>query len=163
MRLINRRDAETQRGLKVRHKASLRFLCVSASWFFLLPLLVVTSCSVPNLEPAECTESRDTVKQFYSWYLGNNAEQRAKSPEMFSKYVADSQLTPADAETDPFVLTNDFPKAFRVGECTVVEPAKRTRFEVLLFWKDDARTEQSTIKVETEKIDNKWIIRSVTN
>jgi hypothetical protein len=37
-------------------------------------------------------------------------------------------------EIDPFVLTNDIPKAFRVGECKVVEPGRRTQFEKCCFF-----------------------------
>ncbi len=78
-------------------------------------------------------------------------------------------LTPALIEsvgataegTDPFTTGDtDLPKAFRVGTCHVVSP-DRTRFDVLLFWKDDTRSEQRTIKVEVAKIDGKWLVDKI--
>jgi hypothetical protein len=67
-----------------------------------------------------------------------------------------------DDATDYFTATNDYPKAFRVGGCEVVEPNK-TVFEVVLFWKDDTRNEQREIKVETVRQNNKWLINKVGN
>jgi hypothetical protein len=130
--------------------------CLLLSAFFVL------SCSVPNLGDPDCEAARDTVREFYSWYFAADAEHRANSPEVFQKYVAPTLRRGANGEIDPFVLTNDFPKAFRVGECKVVEPGRRTQFEVLLFWKDDVRSEQRTIKVETENVGGRWLIRSIT-
>ena len=33
--------------------------------------LLSASCSIPNLEPQECVEARDTVTKFYSFHFGN--------------------------------------------------------------------------------------------
>jgi len=128
----------------------------------LLAAYCLLSCSIPNLDEPECKASRDGVQQFYSWYIATDAQQRDKQPEVFQKYVGPLERDPRKWETDEFLLTNDFPKAFRVGKCTVVEPGRRTRFEVLLFWKDDVRSEQRTIKVDTEIADGRWLIRSIT-
>ena len=129
----------------------------------LLLSVSLLACSVPNLEEPECIDARDGVKQFYAWYIATEAEQRGKDSELFRKFVAPLDGEPANRETDRFVLTNDFPKAMRVGECKVLEPGKRVAFEVLLFWKDDVRSEQRSIQVESENRDGKWLIRSVTN
>lgn len=102
------------------------------------------------------------MKEFYSWYFANDAEKRNKSPEMFDKYVAPGTRPTTNSDVDPFVLTSDFPKAFRVGECTVIEPGKRVRFELLLFWKDDKRSEQRSIHLDVDKVDGKWMIKAVT-
>jgi hypothetical protein len=120
------------------------------------------SCSIPNLDQPECTESRDSVREFYSWYLASDAEKREKERDVFKKYVEMEKFTGGDGTGDRFFLTNDSPKAFRVGECKVVEPGKRTTFEVLLFWKDDVRSEQQSIHVETEHRVDKWLITNVT-
>ena len=78
-------------------------------------------------------------------------------------------LTPAIVEglrsvpegTDPFTTGDtDFPKAFRVGECQVVAP-DRTRFEVLIFWKDDTRTEQRSLFVETTTSGDRWRVDKI--
>ncbi len=58
---------------------------------------------------------------------------------------------------DYFTLTEDYPKAFRIGECQVIEP-NRTVFQVVFFWKDDTRSEQREIKVEAVKENGKWLI-----
>ena len=137
-------------------------LLLIANCLLLIANGLLLSCSIPNLDPSECIQSRDTVKEFYSWYLASDVEQRSKSPEMFEKFIARGGPPQPTGNVDPYVLTSDFPKAFRVGECKVVQPDRRTQFEVLLFWKDDVRSEQRSIKVDTENVDGKWLIRSVT-
>jgi hypothetical protein len=56
--------------------------------------------------------------------------------------------------------STDFPKAFRIGECKVIEPTK-TNLEIVLFWKDDNRSEQKNIHVEAVKEADKWLIGKV--
>jgi hypothetical protein len=68
----------------------------------------------------------------------------------------------ADGKIDYFTATDDYPKAFRVGGCEVANENK-TVFEVVLFWKDDARSEQREIKVETVKQNDNWLINNVEN
>jgi hypothetical protein len=60
-------------------------------------------------------------------------------------------------KTDYFTLTDDFPKAFRIGGCEVTE-SNKTVFQAVFFWKDDVRTEQREIKVELIKENGKWLI-----
>ncbi|MDQ3040834.1 MAG: hypothetical protein M3R11_00455 [Acidobacteriota bacterium] len=62
-----------------------------------------------------------------------------------------------DDPRDYFTLTDDYPKAFRIGDCEVVEPNK-TVFQVVFFWKDDTRSEQRETKVEAIKENGKWLI-----
>lgn len=128
---------------------------------------LIASCgSVPNLEAAECTESRGAVKDLYSFHFGNdmrfspeNLKQREKflTPEYFKS------LQNLQTENDVLTTGNtDFPKAFRVGACRVVEPTK-TNFEVLLFWKNDTRSEQKAINVEVVKQGDKWLVNKILN
>lgn len=63
---------------------------------------------------------------------------------------------------DYFTQTEDYPKAFRVGGCEAVS-GEKTIFEVLLFWRDETRSEQKEIKVETVKENNKWLIDKVVS
>jgi len=149
-------------------KFRLKFGIVKKFYFLLFTFyFLLTACgSVPNLEPPECTDSRLVVKEFYSYHFGNemrfsaeNLQKREKflTPEFF-KSVQNLQT-----ENDIFTTnTNDFPKAFRVGKCEVVEPVK-TRLEVLLFWKDDNRSEQKTINVEAVKQGDKWLVNKILN
>jgi hypothetical protein len=137
------------------------------NWFYLLPfcfLLFTFACSVPNLESPECTDSRLAVKQFYSFHFagemkfsGDNLKQREKflTPEFVKS------LQSAVDENDVFTTNStDFPKAFRIGECKVIEPTK-TNLEIVLFWKDDNRTEQKNIHIEAVKQADKWLLNKV--
>jgi hypothetical protein len=63
---------------------------------------------------------------------------------------------------DPFTNTEEFPKAFRVGECKVIEPGKSVRFEVLLFWKDDVKSQQKPVFTSMKKENGDWQIDSVS-
>jgi hypothetical protein len=67
-------------------------------------------------------------------------------------------------ESDPFTLTqpDDPPKAFRVGACETKAPDK-TELQVLVFWKDDARSEQREIKIEAARENGKWLIGNISN
>jgi hypothetical protein len=126
----------------------------------------LTGCSIPNFEKPECTEARQQVKEFYSYHFGNdmkfspeNLRQREKflTPE-FAKSLENS---PPD--NDVFTTNStDYPKAFRISRCEVIAPDK-TSIEVLLFWKDNSRSEQREIKIEAVKQNDTWLINKVTN
>ena len=93
-------------------------------------------------------------------FTAENLEQRR--PYLTTRFY--DELKTRSVNGDPFTQTaDDPPKAFRVGECRVVEPGKRTSFEVLLFWKTDTRSEQRPIRVEIEKTDGRWLVDSVAN
>ena len=127
------------------------------------------ACSVPNLESPECTESRNVVREFYSFHFGNDMRpsvenlqlrERFLSPKFRGKLMVDASVYPKTT-ADYFTNTDDFPKAFRVGECRVIDAGKRTEFEILLFWKDDARSEQRSIRAEAVRENDKWLIDEV--
>ena len=134
--------------------------------FCIFNFAFLINCSIPNLEAPECTESRGVVKEFYSYHFGNemkfspeNLRQREKflTPEFYKN------LQTLQTENDVFTTNNtDFPKAFRVGGCKVVEPSK-TNVEVLLFWKDEKRSEQKAINVEVVKQGDKWLVNKILN
>ena len=133
----------------------------------LILALIASSCSVPNLEQPECDQARDVVREFYSRHFGSLVPGAPKGLEetrdyLTSRYFAELNARP-DQTTDPFTRTDDPPKAFRAGECRVVDPGRRVSFEVLLFWKTDTRTEQRAITVEAENQQGKWLIDKVTN
>lgn len=134
------------------------------SFLLLATLLSVSSCSVPNLEESECVESRDAVKQFYSFHLANDMKpslENFRARERFlTKKLAVSLETSHLTDFDPFTATGDYPKAFRVGECKVLAPGK-TQLQVILFWRDDNRSEQKEVTVDAVKQDNKWLIDNV--
>lgn len=128
-------------------------------------LLFTFSCSIPNLEKAECTQSRDAVKEFYSYHFGNEmkfTEANLKPREKFLSPELTKLLQKFVTESDPFTLTDDLPKAFRVSGCSVTD-ANKADVGVLLFWRDETRTEQREIHVETVKQNDKWLINNIYN
>ena len=126
-------------------------------------LFIFSSCSIPSLEKPQCTEARDSVKQFYSWYLGTDAEEKSRHPEIYARFISPSfPFDPKGSETDPYFLTNDFPKTFRLGSCKVVDPEK-VDIQVQLFWRDDIKTVQKEVHAEAVKPSDKWLIDKVSN
>lgn len=73
-----------------------------------------------------------------------------------------SRLGKEKEGVDPFTTgTEELPKAFRDGECTEIS-SDRADFNMLLFWKNDDRSEQRPIKIEVAKVGDKWLIDKVT-
>jgi hypothetical protein len=66
----------------------------------------------------------------------------------------------SEQSSDYFTQTEDFPKAFRVGTCDAVSDDK-AELQVLLFWKDDTRSEQKEVQVEAVKRSDTWLINKV--
>jgi len=132
----------------------------------LLPFaFCLLSCgSVPNLEKPECSESRNTVREFYSVHFGNPMKPSEEYFKLREKFLTkDLKLTISKnlyGERDYFTATENYPKAFRVGECEAVSPDK-TVFGVLLFWKTDTTNEQREVKAEVVKEDGKWLINKI--
>lgn len=137
---------------------------IAITFFLLSYALLAVSCEVPNLEAPECTASRDTVKKFYSFHFGS---EMASSPEIVKE--REKFLTPelaaklasaGDSKTDYFTATDNYPRAFRVGECTA-NSKQSTTFKVILLWRDDTRSEQREVNVEAVDMDGKWLINKV--
>ncbi|HMS39385.1 MAG TPA: hypothetical protein PKE69_04110 [Pyrinomonadaceae bacterium] len=118
------------------------------------------------MEKPECTESGGVVKEFYSYHLGNEMKFSQENLKLRDKFLTPEftkSLQNLQTENDVFTTNNtDFPKAFRVGKCEVVSPNK-TVFEIVLFWRDDVRSEQKIIKAEAVKQGDKWLINKILN
>lgn len=131
-----------------------------------LHFALCVACSIPNLEEPECTESRGAVKEFYSYHFGNEmkfTEQNLKPREKFLSPELIKLLQRFVTDSEPFTLTtNDEPKAFRVSGCTAID-ASKADVRVLLFWRDDTRSEELEIHVETVKQNDKWLINNIYN
>ncbi len=130
----------------------------------LVAALVFAGCSLPNLDPPECAASRSNIREFYSFHFGNEMRFSPDGLKASEKY-----LTPALIDalrntpdgTDPFTSGDgDLPRAFRTGECRVLSP-ERTEFDVLLFWKDETRSEQRNIKVQAVKSGDRWLVDKI--
>jgi hypothetical protein len=63
---------------------------------------------------------------------------------------------------DYFTQTDDYPRTFKVGTCSV-QPNGHAVLDLILLWRDESRTQQREIKVETVKQSDKWLIDKVTN
>lgn len=132
---------------------------------FCFTLFTFAACSMPNLEKPECTAARQTVKEFYSFHFGDQMKPSTENLRKRAKFLSDElnrALAAPETETatDYFTRTDDYPKAFRIGECAATNE-NRTVFQVVLFWKDDVRSEQREVKVEAVKQSGKWLINSV--
>lgn len=146
-------------------------LAVSKQKFWIFCLLLTAYCSlscgsIPNLEPRECSESGGVVKEFYSYHFGNEmkfSQENLKLREKFFTPEFVKSLQNLQTENDVFTTNNtDFPRAFRIGNCEVVSPEK-TNIEIVLFWRDETRTEQKIIKAETVKQNGKWLVNKILN
>ena len=136
--------------------------------FLVLALLVsfgAAGCSIPNLETPACTESKNAVREFYSYHFGNEMKFTADGLKLREKFLSRefaASLAGSKEGTDPFTTgTDDIPKAFRVGECREISP-EQTESTVLLFWRDDDRTEQREIKVEAVDRNDTWVVNKVS-
>lgn len=139
--------------------------CLTALFAFHFSLFTFTACSIPNLEKPECTAAREAVRDFYSYHFGGdmkftreNLRQREK---FLSKRLIENLSQKDESAFDYFTATEDYPKAFRVGGCAVVENEKRAKLGVALFWKTDTRSEQREIGVEAVEENGKWVVDKV--
>jgi hypothetical protein len=135
---------------------------------FTLSLLILsgaTACSVPNLESPACSESKNVVREFYSYHFGNDMRFSAAGLKVREKFLTPefaAEVAEAKGGTDPFTTgTDDIPKAFRVGECREIT-LERTESNVLIFWRSDERTEQREIKVETIDRNDRWLVNKIS-
>lgn len=138
---------------------------VFSSGLLLIICSILLSCSIPNLEPAACIEARTPIREFFSFHFGNDmkfSQANLRKREQFLTADFASRLTNVADGADPFTTGDtDFPKAFRVGECRAIAPDK-TEFQVLLFWKDDVRSEQREIKVVEVKQGDRWRVDDIS-
>ena len=133
------------------------------------PLLLISfgasGCSIPSLESPACTESKNAVREFYSYHFGNEMKFSAEELKHRQKFLTPefaSAVASSPEGTDPFTTgSDDIPKAFRVGECQEISPEK-TESSVLIFWRNDERTEQREIKVEAVDKNDTWLVNKVS-
>lgn len=127
--------------------------------------VLLSACSIPNLEKPECIEAREDVKEFYSYHFGNDMIFTPQNLALREKFLTPefaASLKGKQVDGDVFTTgTSDIPKAFRVGGCEV-SPQGGTRLEILLFWKDDVRSEQRKIYVDAVKRGDKWLVDNVS-
>lgn len=134
--------------------------------FILLVVLAGSACSIPNFSSQECIDAKPAVREFYSFHFGNDMAFSQENLALRERYITPrlkSELATRQGTADPFTVnSDDVPRAFRVGECSTAAP-DRAVYDVLVFWKDDSRTDQRTIKVELQKIGDTWLVDRVSN
>jgi hypothetical protein len=134
--------------------------------FCILHFAFLIACSQPILESEKCIESRNVVKRFYSFHIGNDMTPSSTYLEKRKEYLSKELLKQIsgniDSKKDYFTQTDDYPKAFRAGGC---ENAGKdtTKFEILLFWRNNEKNMQREIEVEAIKENNKWFVNKVTS
>ncbi len=142
---------------KFKIKPIVLTFCVLAFGFFL-------SCNQPILESAECIASRDSIKKFYSFHIGNDmtpsSEYLEKRRQYLSERLAEEIAKANDSKRDYFTQSEDFPKTFRAGACKSVGE-DRASFEVVLFWRKAEKNMQQEITVEVVNSGEKWLIDKV--
>jgi hypothetical protein len=70
--------------------------------------------------------------------------------------------TSPESAKDYFTATENYPKAFRVGEC-VQNSDNNVELQVVLLWRDDTKNDQKQVHVETLMVDGKWLINKVSD
>ncbi len=136
------------------------------SRYFLLIFLAlfVSSCKIPTIESQDCLDARAAVREFYSYHFDGDMALSEKELDKLQKYMTPEtvkELRGQETENDVFTTnTNDYPKAFRIGDCKLISPDK-AEMSVLLFWRTEERTEQREINVEARKINDKWLFNKV--
>ncbi len=154
-----KKAVEARRASRVRRQFRMLVLALAAGVF-------VSGCSIPNLEEPECTAARSVVKEFYSYHFGNEMRFSPENLKPREKYLTPElagSLPREATEADVFTTnSNDYPKAFRTGACRVVDPA-RADVEILLFWRDDNRSEQREIQAEVVRRGDRWLIDKIKN
>lgn len=159
-----------QLAVSSRHSSGRRQgFCILAHRLLLIAYCILLtscllSCSVPNLEPANCIEARGVVKEFYSFHFGNDMRFTKENLKLRAEFLTPeftASLQNEQMNGDVFTTgSDDFAKAFRVGECAAVS-LEETIFQVILFWRDDVRSEQKVIMVGMIKYNGKWLINRV--
>lgn len=139
---------------------------IFAAACLLLAACCSLSCSIPNLESTSCIDSRTALREFYSYHFGNSmtfSQDDLKARKKFLTPEFAERLRGSQEGTDPFTTgTSDIPKAFRAAECREIS-SDRTSFDVMLYWKDDTRTEERRITVEMAKRGEVWLVDNVAS
>ena len=132
----------------------------------LLAVLAATGCSIPNLASPDCVAAKPALHEFYSFHVGNDmafSPENLKLRERFLTPRFRDELATRQGTADPFTVnSDDVPRAFRLAECTAGDTNSVT-YDVHLYWKNDQRSDQRTVKVEMRKIGDEWLIDRINN
>ena len=126
--------------------------------------LCICSCSIPNLEKNECTAARDAAKRFYSFHFANDMRPSADNFKARERYLTPRYFASLTAypenESDPFTLTTEHPRTFKIAECKAVS-SDDIDLKIQLYWRDDAKTVQQEVQANFINQDGKWLLDGV--
>lgn len=134
---------------------------VGASFWIMGIAICLVNCSIPNLETEQCSNARDNVKEFYSWYLGTDSDLRLKQRDVYDRHISPSFRSQAGEGMDPFFLSENPPTTFKVGKCEIVDD-RNVNMQVQLYWRHDLTTDQKEVIAHEVKNGEKWLIEYVT-
>lgn len=137
-----------------------------ARWLIFAAVLSVISsaCSAPSLEDPRCSDAQDRLRRFYSLHF-DQIETGSKADDESRRFVTDRLMQeiatrPAD-EYDYFTAGGErFPKAFRVGTCSM-RGDRNAEIDVLLLWRSDEKSEQRPIRITMAKANGEWSVDRV--
>ena len=120
--------------------------------------------SVPSLEDPSCTSARDDARSFYSLHFDSDLKPTTESIELRSKGLtkrfADTLRAKTPGAEDPFTLTEDYPRAFKLGGCEVGKDGS-VSLEVQVFWRDKDSSRQESVNAIMIKQDGHWLIDDI--
>jgi len=142
-----------------------RFLHIKAVFAFVIFATAgCSSLSVPSLESPVCTEAREFARSFYSTHFDSEMKPTAESIESksgsltgnFAEKLRNQSLT----AKDPFTLTENYPRAFKLGGCEALKEGS-VSLEVQLLWRDNDVSRQESINAIMLKENNSWLIDDI--
>ncbi|MEK7724123.1 MAG: hypothetical protein AAB336_07245 [Acidobacteriota bacterium] len=132
--------------------------------FFFVFLISCVTGSIPNLDEPQCAESREMVKKFYSIHFDGRmlfSKENLKLQERFLSPEFYTSLENLQTENDVFTTNSaDIPRAFRLGNCKLIETNK-TNVEILLLWRNESESRQQIINAEVINQNDKWLINKI--
>jgi len=140
---------------------------LSKSTVLILALLALgcSSISVPTLENPSCTQARESARSFYSLHFDSDLKPSEESIEARSigltERFAAKLRTEKPESVDPFTLTEDYPRAFKLGACEAKADGSVV-LEVQLLWRDKDMTKQESVDALMVEKDGKWLIDGIS-
>ncbi|MBK8302031.1 MAG: hypothetical protein IPK98_00925 [Chloracidobacterium sp.] len=83
------------------------------------------------------------------------ARERYLTPRYFAALA-----TYPEKERDPFTLTTEYPRTFKLAECKAASPDS-IDLKIQLYWRDDTKTVQQEVQANFVKQDGKWLLDGV--
>ena len=135
-----------------------------AGWLVAIVIVLsafgLASCSIPNLEGQQCTDARESVREFYFWYLGTDATMRDKQRDFYDRFVAPDFRPAGGANLDPFFLSDTTPTTLKIGKCELKNDT-HVEMQVQLYWKHEGKTDQKEVYADVAKAGDQWLIEKV--